>query len=175
MRRLGAVLGAGLLLALWGGVGDAQLIERYMKGYQGPYQARVVDEETKAPLPGTAILVIWEYDKLEFLHSRVTFHDARETLTDANGEFILDVPEIEKHLPSRTLKPRFVIFKPGYTSSEGHHAARGETIELRRLKSRMRRTEELSKLPPGIPDEKMLGLIKAINIERESLGLQRIR
>ena len=173
MRILGGVLAVALLLGAWGGTVDAQLIERYMKGYQGPYRARVVDEETKEPLPGTAILVIWEYDKLEFLHSRVTFHDARETLTDTHGDFTIDAPEVEKHLPSRTLKPRFVVFKPGYASEIANFLARGETIKLRRLRSRSQRLESIRSLPPGnVPDEKMRSLIRVMNIEEVGLGLE---
>jgi hypothetical protein len=174
MRSFVLFVGVLLLLA-WSGPADAQLIERHMKGYAGPYHARIVDADTKAPLAGVAVLIIWEYDKIEFLHTRVTFHDAREAQTDANGEFVLDVPEVEKHLPARTLRPLVVVFKPGYASSQVTHPCRGETIELRPLQSREQRLRELFNVPPSIPDEKMVELIKAINVERESLGLKRIR
>jgi hypothetical protein len=171
MRSFVLFVGVLLLLA-WSGPADAQLIELYMKGYAGPYHARIVDAETKAPLAGVAVLVIWEYDKIEFLHTRVTFHDAREAQTDANGEFVLDVPEVEKHLPARTLRPRFVLFKPGYASSQGHHTARGETVELRPLQSRKQRLEVIRNTPPGgVPDDKMPGLITLMNVERRALGL----
>ena len=41
---------------------------------------------------------------------------ARETFTDSNGAFVHDVGALESKLPPRTLTPRLLVFRPGFTS-----------------------------------------------------------
>lgn len=108
------VLLAGLLLAP-GGVTAAQAeqSEPYLTGPQGPYRGRVVDAETGKPLPGALVVAIWQAEDAQFKKVR-HFVAAREVLTNAAGDFILDASAIETNLRPRALPPRFFIYAPGY-------------------------------------------------------------
>lgn len=151
----------------------AQPFERYLKGYQGPYRGRVIDAETKKPIAGAAVVSLWRREKIYILHSSTVFYEAREVLTDAEGQFVLDAEDIERNAPARTLRPWFLIFTPGYASYSGVIEARGETLEIGRLRTRQERLNVIDGLPPGeVPDEKMPNLIRLMNAERISLGLQ---
>lgn len=175
------------ILAIAGtSLAEGQLYERYIQGYHGPYRGRVIDAETKEPLAGAAVVAIWDRVKIQLLHSSTVFYDTQETLTDANGEFVIDAPDIEHNAPAQTLKPRFVIFTPGYASAQGAYQARGETIDLRRLRTRERRHDALlSPFELGavrmdesnrkfiwlVPRERLQHFLRLINIERATLGL----
>ena len=168
------VFGLTLVTMLCGAgspAGGGELWERYLKGYQGPYRGRVIDAETKQPLAGAAVVAIWQREKIQLIQLSTVFHDAREVLTDANGEFLLDAPDVEREAPAKTLRPYFVIFTPGYALARGTHEARNETIELRRLKTRKERVEVIGSLPPSVPDEKIPHLIRLMNAERANLRL----
>jgi hypothetical protein len=107
-----------------------------------------------------------------FGHETV-FLDALETLTDANGRFVLDPKSIEQSSPKWTRRPLFVVYQPGYPSRQATFVMRGETIELRRLKTRAQRLDGLIGIrPPLTPGEKMPNLLRLINIERRALGLE---
>jgi hypothetical protein len=151
----------------------APLDERYLSGYQGPYHGRLVDEETKAPLAGAVVLGIWEYEELHLFHKARVFLDALEALTDTEGRFVLDPKTIEQTSPERTLRPLFVVYQPGYPSQQAAFTMRGETIELRRLKTRAQRLDGLMGIrPPMTLDEKMPNLLRLISTERRALGLE---
>jgi hypothetical protein len=179
----GGITTVGVILLGCTAPARGQLWERYLKGYHGPYRGRVIDGETKEPLVGAAVVAIWEREKVQLLHSSTVVHEAREVLTDTNGEFVLQAEDIERVAPRRTLRPFFVIFLPGYGSYPDYQMApqgfrggillgAGVTVELPRLGTREQRLDVVRKLPPGsVPDEKMPNLIRLMNLERVSLGL----
>ncbi len=166
--------------------GGGELWERYLKGYQGPYRGRVIDAETKQPLAGAAVVAIWHREKIQLIQLSTVFHDAREVLTDANGEFVLDAPDVEREAPAKTLRPYFVFFTPGYALARGTHEARGETIGLRRLRTQK---ERLAELPTPfdigavtmdetnrnfvwrVSRERIQNFLRLIEVERSALGL----
>ncbi len=176
-------------LILWASPASAQAWDRYLKGYHGPYRGRVIDAETKQPLVGAAVVAIWSREKVELFHLRTVRYAVRETLTDANGEFFLSGEDVERNAPSKTLRPTFVIFYPGYGSFPRHgsfpqpprrwgEAFEGEvtTVELPRLKTREERLSNLRRTDPfGLsenPFQEIPNFIDLVNREAVSLGLQ---
>jgi hypothetical protein len=81
------------------------------------FRGRVIDAETKQPIAGTVVVVL--YKKWEFGGpgggNTVTM-DAKETLTDKNGEFYFPSYRTMIGPLSRERVAEFIIFKPGYKS-----------------------------------------------------------
>jgi hypothetical protein len=174
----------------------AQLWERYLSGYHGPYRGRVIDAETKKPLEGAVVVAVWNREVVWIFQTNTEFWQAREVLTDSNGEFVLDAEDIELKAPSRTLRPTLVIFYPGYGSFPrfgrvtrglvgGNFEGPGSDVELPPLKTVKERIEKL--ISPyelfhsahedlsDAPYKYTPNLVRLINAERVSLGLQPYR
>jgi hypothetical protein len=163
---------------------QSQLYERYLRGHHGPYKGRVIDAETKRPLHGAVVLAVWDREIPLVIQSNTVFYAAREVLTDINGEFVITAKDIEADAPSRTLRPRFVIFFPGYGYYPNYQVAptgfiggnfegKGTLVELPKLKAMDDRLAVVDKLPPVlVPYEKMPNLLQFLNTERVNLGLQ---
>ena len=107
-----------------------------------PYRGLILDSDTKAPLAG-AVVVAMLGDENECIHFQVNTerYAVRETVTDSEGRFVMDVKDIEEGAPRRTRKPEFLVFLPGYgafphryTSPKGFLAelfeGTGTTIEI---------------------------------------------
>lgn len=80
----------------------------------GPYRGRVLDAQTGQPIPDAVVVILWQRvdDEIAGLRRLVT---ALETFTNSNGEFVHDVHAVEAKLAPRTLAPRVLMFRPGYT------------------------------------------------------------
>ena len=78
---------------------------------------KVIDAETKQPIEGTVVVVL--YNKWEFGGpgggNTITM-DAKETMTDKNGEFLFPSYQTIIGPLSRQDRADFIIFKPGYKS-----------------------------------------------------------
>jgi hypothetical protein len=117
-RRLGpsAALAALFLLALAGQVSTAaaQDEDTLLTAPAGPYRGRVVDAQTGRPIPDAVVVILWQRldDQIDGVRRLVA---AQETFTDSSGEFVHEVQSVEAKLPPRTLAPRLLIFRPGYT------------------------------------------------------------
>lgn len=155
---------------------------RYLNGPKGPYRGKVIDAETKAPISGAVVLVYWYVDVPGF-HMTSKFYDAREALTDANGEFFMDVIDIEGLAPELTRAPQFIIFKPAYGYFPRYQlkprplpdyvfSGKGHIVELPRWKTKPDRLKTFPSPPSEIPDIKMRELLKALNEESQQLGLR---
>ena len=112
--RLAAAL-ALLLAAIDGGRAATEDEEVTLRASAGPYRGRVVDEKTGSPVPDALVVILWQRfdDEIRGLRRLVA---ARETFTDSHGEFVHDVGALESKLPPRTLTPRLLVFRPGFTS-----------------------------------------------------------
>ncbi len=77
----------------------------------GPYRGKVVELETGKHIEGAVVAAEWRI--LVFVHTE-PFCDAKETLTDKNGEFKLPKGWCINHPFAEMYNPRIVIFKPGY-------------------------------------------------------------
>lgn len=90
------------------------------------FRGRIIDAETKAPIEGAVVVVL--YWKVYIMGGpggpRSKIMDAKEMLTDSNGEF--SFPSFTAFTPfSHEDCARFIIYKPGYMYSEGPAYVRG--------------------------------------------------
>jgi len=82
------------------------------------YGGRIIDAETKGPIEGVVIVAMY------YVHAiiggpggpdrRLIF--IKETLTDANGEFVIPAYTTLTSPNAYDLDPDFIIYKPGYAS-----------------------------------------------------------
>ena len=77
----------------------------------GPYRGKVVELETGKPIEGAVVAAEWTIEP--FVHTE-RICDAKETLTDKNGEFELPKGSCTSHPLAQMYGPYVVIFKPGY-------------------------------------------------------------
>jgi hypothetical protein len=161
------------------------------------FKGRVIDAQTKEPVEGAAVVVYWYKEKSVLVDTVQSLKDVKETLTDKNGEWTIEGPEghelgsIRRLIPfvSYTLKPEFIIFKPGYCSVPkkaslldackgmkfhgGNRLGQGMTVELPRLTEREDRIKAQNVSPLGSGkkwDKKQGEFIKLLNKERRYLG-----
>lgn len=84
----------------------------YAIRYDGPYRGKVVDADTREPIEGAVVLGTWSV-----LHPNVaggyhTYYDARETVTNKNGEFV--IPGQGLRIMSNLEPAQILIFRVGY-------------------------------------------------------------
>ncbi|RJR14558.1 MAG: hypothetical protein C4581_13810 [Nitrospiraceae bacterium] len=84
----------------------------YMIRYDGPYEGRIIDAETKQPIAGVVVLGVWYKEEPNVAGATSTFYDAKETVTDSKGEF--KFPGLGIKIFSYVGTMNFVIFKKGY-------------------------------------------------------------
>lgn len=174
MQRKLILLIVGLTGLLLGFVPEASALEKW-----GPFRGQIVDGETGVPIAGAAVLVIWRENVPNPVQGASKFYDAREAVTDGEGRF--EVPRLSPPFFSfRIERPNITYFAPGYapdrevvTPPEGEPFVAPTVVQMQRLKTkdelwRKRRSR------PYIPEEKMVGFIRAINVERKMLGLEPI-
>ncbi len=83
----------------------------------GPYEGKIVEDETNRPIESATIFAYWVVDKTFLTLDFSSFCDAVETTTDKNGEFVLSRSFCINLYPlAEMLIPRIVIFKSGYDS-----------------------------------------------------------
>jgi hypothetical protein len=153
-------------------------------GFDGPYSGRVIDADTGAPIEGVVVLGVWNTEKTTPGGAVHDFYDARETLTDKNGEF--EIPGMGFKILSNVTPMDFLIFKAGYEHIGLYPWAslKEDLILRKKIKwegkkaimplKKMTMEERKKKSPPSrpsIPVEKMQMLTKEINKERSVLGL----
>jgi len=104
----------------------------YIQGTKGPYRGRVVNARTKEPIRGAVVVAAWYYDVYALVQTNMKFHDVVEVVSDDQGYFVVDAPEIERRAPWRTTFPDFTIFKPGYRYFTGWFASMKEMARRRK-------------------------------------------
>lgn len=172
-------------LAAW--AQDTETWDRYLDRPRGPYRGQVVDAETKAPLVGAVVVALWWRNRVYPFHSVAEHYAVRETVTDTEGRFFLEVKDVEEGAPRRTYHPEFLIFQPGYGSYPRKHVAPtgltvgkfeglGTVVELPRLVDREERWKHLWLFGPHSysdkPSRDLPELMRRINIERIAVGLE---
>lgn len=166
---------------------DTERWDRYLDRPRGPYRGQVIDAETKAPLAGAVVVVHWLRDRVYPVHMVAENYAVRETVTDVEGRFFLDVTDVEEGAPSRTRRPGFFIFLPGYGSYPKKHVSprgftggiferQGAVVELPRLEDREERRKHLFLFGHGDfsdrPFKDLPELVRRINAERIAIGLE---
>jgi hypothetical protein len=84
----------------------------YSPSYDGPYRGQVVDADTGAPIADAVVLGKWNRVYPTVAGGVSRYYDAREVLTDAQGEFVM--PGQGLLLLSNIRPGHMVIFKAGY-------------------------------------------------------------
>lgn len=171
-----------LLLILFPATGGCAITHKY-----GPYYGKVVDAETKQPIEGAAVLVVFNTEEWGPAGSITRFADALETVTDKNGEFRIPAHRVTtiRLLQGWDKYGYLTIFKSKYGCYPHHRDVRPMfmpngtlpadqyiTIELPKLKTKEERLRNIDCFPVSVPDEKMKKLIELNNIESINLGLQ---
>ena len=151
-----------------------------------PYRGLIIDSDTKAPLAGAVVVALWVRERVYPFQVNTEHYAVRETVTDAEGRFVMEVKDIEEGAPRRTRKPEFLVYLPGYGSfPHGYMSPKGflaelfegsgTSIELPRLVSREQRIKVLSGASPhrfsSDPERDLPHLTKAVDEERVALGL----
>ena len=123
--RIGIAL---LLFAIVAGVtGTGLTQEAHAKNYRGPFQGRVVDTDTRAPIEGAVVFVEWH---IRHMGAGDTFYDSAEVLTDANGAFSISSKWSWNPWTNIVMDSSFIIFKGGYGSVRTHWTTLHETAQF---------------------------------------------
>jgi len=185
--RLVALCGVFLVTGPSAWSQETERWDRYLDRPRGPYRGQVVDAETKAPLAGAVVVVHWLRDRVYPVHMVAEHYAVRETVTDTEGRFFLDVSDVEKGAPGRTRRPAFFIFLPGYGSYPKKHVSPrgftggiferpGAVVELPRFEDREERRKHLFLFGHGDfsdrPFKDLPELVRKINAERIAIGLE---
>lgn len=80
--------------------------------YDGPYKGRVIDSDTREPIEGVVILGTWYTEHFSPAGPTHDFYDAKETVTDKNGEFSISGKGLR--ILSNLDPMNVLIFKAGY-------------------------------------------------------------
>lgn len=92
------------------------------------FQGKVIDADTLKPIEGAVVVAIWRKTRAGIGAGADTrFKDAKESLTDKNGEWSITGPkgDEDKVVPTllhfvgvyMTRKPEIIYYKPGYRST----------------------------------------------------------
>jgi hypothetical protein len=150
--------------------------------YDGPYEGKVIDADTKEPIEGVVILGTWYTSQFSPAGATHNFYDAKETITDKNGAF--SIPGMGLKVLSNLDPIDIVIFKAGYEHISGSWESFKKDILLRKkikwedgkaiiplkkwtLKERRNRFGDYY---VNIPEEKQKMLIKEIEKENKEIG-----
>lgn len=81
--------------------------------WDGPYKGKVIELDTGVPIEGAVVAGSWY---IEVMAGWPSFCDAKETVTDKNGEFVLPRAWCISFWPiaSLSMPGNVVVFKPGY-------------------------------------------------------------
>jgi hypothetical protein len=139
--------------------------------YDRSYEGRVIDVDTGEPIEGIVVLGEWTREHITPGGAVSEYYDARETVTDKNGEF--SIPGQGVLIVSNVTPMKVLIFKAGYeylhttwlglkidvilrqrVKWEGNKAI----IPLKTITMEERRTDPL--YPPTPPTEAPLGKVR---------------
>ena len=178
MKRLCGVAILNILMVL------ATFTCAYGIRYDGPYSGRVIDADTGAPVEGVVVLGVWNTEQITPGGAVHNFHDARETVTDKNGDF--EIPGMGLKILGNVTPMDVLIFKAGYEhiGMSSWESLKSDLILRKKIKWEGNKAiiplktlsidERKKKGPPtrpSIPVERMQILTKEISKERIALGL----
>ncbi len=163
----------------------------------GDYHGQVVDAETGKPIEGAVIVVEWHKKPKISMSDINYFHNARETLTDADGKFVMDSsPGIDWNPFTYIQEPRIIAFYPGYRPFTPAHTEvievkdgvktrdileafeRGVVVKLRKLSSdqESRRYADTSGFGPIMaPYTVIPNFHRLINVQRKIVGVSELK
>ena len=164
--------GTLLLFIVFGATPTADAREKW-----GPFRGQVVDLETGAPIAGAVVLALWWENEPNPIQPKQKFYEAKEAVTDASGRF--EIPRLPPpFFTFQIFDPQFTVFAPAYvwrgtliTPKGGERFVDPTVIEMRPLKTREELWKKSRAWPVMVPLDKMPEFIKAVNAERQMLGL----
>jgi hypothetical protein len=144
--------------------------------YRGPFNGRVVDQDTGQPIEGAVVFVEWHIKHMMVAES---FFDAKEVLTDKDGHFF--IPKNWSFNPWRNIvmNSQIIIFKAGY----GHVQLPGGPLDsTKELAKQVERNtpEQRQAMGPGwhfnirFDGDMTVFLLKQLSTEKEQY-LNRLR
>jgi len=159
----------------------------------GPYMGKVIDSETEKPIEGAIVFMKITTVTPNVGGGQFHFADAKEVLTDSNGEFYIELRGVSlKPTHFWWPDPQFSIFKPSYGSFPFYPGSNVDilerdtshifpkntfvTIRLPKLRTREERRRNLAKAHDygnrDIPYEKRQMYFKMTNEESVAVGLK---
>lgn len=154
--------------------------------YDGTHSGRVVDADTGEPVEGVVVLGVWKSEWATVAGGTSDYHDARETVTDKDGNF--SIPGQGVLLFSNVGPMRSNIFKAGYKYLSFYwHTLKKRQGELMKVKwedntpiiplKKLTMEERKRQGVPSPPDEASLKEVvlwlKEIDKDRAERGLKR--
>jgi hypothetical protein len=156
--------------------------------YENDYKGKIIDADTGKPIEGVVVLGMWFKSYISPAGSSEKFYDAREAVTDSNGEFsipgmgLLIFSNIDESI-------NVLIFKAGYkylgpwtwrefvedSIPNKNNKSKSDMAVIPLKKLTMKERKKIG--DPGrpvaeIPDAKMRLMLKEINKVRRERGLQ---
>lgn len=174
-KRLVIVISVALLL----------VVAAYCIHSDGPYKGKVVELDSGKPIEGAVVAASWS---IETWINTWKFCDARETLTDKNGEFTLPNGWCIKHPFAIMHLPEVTVFRQGYLGYPPISFTRERIIIAGKVfnnknqyylielgKPKTREERELTYGNAGFSDDesrkRLPILLRLLNEERGNLGL----
>jgi hypothetical protein len=172
-----------ILAAFIGILGLLNLSSCYAARVDGPYEGRVIDADTGAPIEGVVVLGTWSKEYRGAGGAVSKYHDAMETVTDKNGEFKIEGLGLQ--VISNVLPINVLIFKSGYEYESGFWTAlkkyakkvkwEGNKAIIPLKKLTMEERKKSATFPPSpttqAPEEKIKMMMEEIRKERKERGL----
>lgn len=147
--------------------------------HDSPYKGKVVDEETNQPIEGAAVVAVWYIQRYGGGAGPIAkLLDAKEAVTDKNGEFKIPSMISFHWWPFSTLdQPNLTVFKPGYRPYQEHnYSIRNRVvIQLPRAITREQRIKALTNA--GLVDDirriKIYNFLKMMDKEYKELKIEK--
>jgi len=146
----------------------------YAARIDGPYRGRVIDADTREPIEGVVVLGTWDREYPTAAGAIHKFYDARETVTDKNGDF--EIKGLGVLVMSNITPMNVLIFKVGYTRfglmtwNELIRTVKVEdnraVVRLKKLTMEEREKQGSISYPTEVPEEKAKLMLKEINKDR---------
>lgn len=98
-------------------LGTATCEASWLIFHKPEFRGKIVDIETHEPIEGAVVVTIYRKEEMSIADSVDIDIDAREALTDRNGEFVIPSYTTFINPLSWSIPVQFIIFKPGYYCS----------------------------------------------------------
>ncbi len=157
---------------------------QYIVRYDGPYEGKIVNAETRAPIEGVVVLGVWFKEASTVAGAVSSYYDASETVTDAKGDFRISGKGLK--ILSDVGVMNVLIFKAGYEfiglgtweafkedpSFKVQWEGEKVIIPLQQLTMEQRRRKGEPDYPSEAPKEKTKLMLEEINKDRIARGLK---
>lgn len=131
----------------------------------GPWRGKIIDIETKEPIEGAVVLAVWQRAYRTVSGDKTYFYEAKEVLTDKEGNF-----EIPAYTPINLLPiisyirgPEFTIFKPAYERYPGNELIVFPIKNINVVKSvKWKDSQNLESIEQGIEKEGIMFINRSL-------------